>query len=65
MYDTIKRFKELGKASGRPRSGRPPTARTQKLKNAVKAKKKSMRKIAREMDVSEPTMRSLLKLNRS
>ena len=65
MYDAIKRYKELGNASVRPRSGKPRTARTQKLKNAFKAcvarnPTRSMRKMAREMDMSEPTMKRIV-----
>ena len=66
VYDTSKRFKELGNASDRPQSWRPQTVRTQKLKHAVKAhvkrnQKRSKRKMAREMDVSEPTGRRTVK----
>ena len=66
VYNTIKRFKELGNASDRPRSGRPRTPRTQKLINTVKTRvtripKRSMRRMAREMDVSEPIMRIFVK----
>ena len=60
VYHTVKRFNELGNAADRPRSGRPRTARTPKLVNAVKARvrrnpKRSMRRMARDMDVSEKT----------
>ena len=66
VYGTMNRIKELGIASDRPRSVRPRTARTQKLKNAVKASvtrnpKRPLRKMARQMDVSESTMRSIVK----
>lgn len=66
VYHTVKRFNELGNAADRPRSGRPRTARTPKLVNAVKARvrrnpKRSMRRMARDMDVSEKNMRNVVK----
>ena len=65
-YHTANRHKELNSTEDRPRSGRPRTSRTPKVINAVRARirrniKRSKRKMAREMDVSEKTMRSIVK----
>ena len=68
LYHSILSFKVLGNASDCPRSERPRTSRIQKLINAVWARvtrnpKRSIRRMAREMDVSEPTVKKRVKLN--
>ena len=66
IYHTVNMFKELNSTEDRPRSGRPRTSRTAKVSNAVRARtrripKRSMRKMTREMDVSEKTMTNIVK----
>nr|CDJ82205.1 similar to H28G03.4 [Haemonchus contortus] len=66
VHRVIKRFEETGKIENRPR-GRPErTARTSALRKAVKDKlrrdlERSMRKLAKEHNVSNSTMQRLIK----
>uniref|UniRef100_A0A7I5E9K0 DDE_3 domain-containing protein n=1 Tax=Haemonchus contortus TaxID=6289 RepID=A0A7I5E9K0_HAECO len=66
VHRVIKRFEETGKIENRPR-GRPErTARTSALRKAVKDKlrrdpERSMRKLAKEHNVSNSTMQRLVK----
>lgn len=62
---TIKRYKELGTAQDRPRSGRPPTADTVRHRNLIRARvrrnsHRSMRKIARDIGISEKSVRNIV-----
>ena len=66
VYHTVNRFKYLNSTLDRPRNSRPQTSRTLKVINAVPARilrnpKRSMRKMACEIDVSEKTMRNIVK----
>ena len=66
VYHTISRCKELQSTEDRPRSGRPRSSRTPKMINAVRARirrnpKRSMRAMARDMNVSEKTIRNIVK----
>ena len=66
VYRTIKRFKETQSIIDRPRSGRPRSARTPRLKNNVHCRirrnpRKSIRKMAREFSVNHETMRKLVR----
>ena len=68
VWHTVTRFKELNSIEDRPRSGRPRTFRNPKGMNAVRARirhnpKRSMRIMALEMDMSEKTMRNIVKAN--
>ena len=68
VYHTVSRFKELQSTDDRPRSGRPRSSRTPKVINAVKARirrnpKRSMRAMARDMNVSEKTIRNIVKID--
>nr|CDJ84930.1 similar to H28G03.4 [Haemonchus contortus] len=66
VHRVIKRFEETGKIENRPR-GRPErTARTSALRKAVKDKlrrdpERTMRKLAKEHNVSNSTMQRLVK----
>jgi len=66
VHRVVQRFQETGEIKDRQRSGRPRTARTPALKKKVKKKiqrnpERSMRKLAKEHDVSEGTIRNLVK----
>ena len=63
---TVNRFKELNSNEDRLQSSRPRNSRTSKVINAVRARiwrnpKRSIMKMAREMDVSEKTVRNIAK----
>ena len=62
---TVNRFEELSSAKDRPRSDRPQTSRTPKVINAVRARirrnpMRPIRKIAREIDLSEKTVKNIV-----
>ncbi|XP_076068371.1 uncharacterized protein LOC143040819 [Oratosquilla oratoria] len=66
VYHVVNRFKELGTSEDRPRSGRPRTARTKKVVNAVRERmrrnpKRSIRKLAKDMNVSNTSMRTIVR----
>ncbi len=66
VWRVIKRFKETGGVQSRPRSGRPRSKRTPEAVKAVRAKirrnpRRSMRKMANESNISENTMRRIVK----
>ncbi|XP_076042036.1 uncharacterized protein LOC143025940 [Oratosquilla oratoria] len=66
VYHVVNRFKELGTSEDRPRSGRPRTARTKKVVNAVRERmrrnpKRSIRKLAKDMNVSNTLMRTIVR----
>ena len=66
IYRTIKRFKDTQSVNDRPRSGRPKSARTPKLKNNVQCRirrnpRRSIRKLARDFSVNHETMRNLVR----
>lgn len=66
VYDAVKRYEELGNAKDRPKSGRPRTARTKANIKAVREKvrrnpKRSMRKMAQEMNMDPKSMRTIVK----
>lgn len=63
---TIKRLRETGSIKNRPKSGRPRSARTKKLIKAVRERirrnpERSARKLAADFQVSNTTMRRVLK----
>lgn len=65
VYDAVKRFKETGKTSDRPRSGRPTTATTPGNVNRIRCRvrrnsKRSMRKMALELGISRESVRSIV-----
>ena len=66
VYHTVSRCKELQSTEDHPQSGRPRSSLTPKMINAVRARirrnpKRSMRAIARDMNVSEKTIRNIVK----
>ncbi|XP_076044978.1 uncharacterized protein LOC143027553 [Oratosquilla oratoria] len=66
VYHVVNRFKELGTSEDRRRSGRPRTARTKKVVNAVRERmrrnpKRSIRKLAKDMNVSNTSMRTIVR----
>ena len=66
VYLTLSRYRELGSTKDRPRSGRPRSSRTPEMINAVRVRirrnpKRSMRGMARDMKVSEKTIRNIVK----
>ncbi|KAI6654409.1 Transposase [Oopsacas minuta] len=65
IYRTIKRYKDTGNLSDKPRSDRPRPVRTPALKNKVRCRisrnpRRSIRKMARELSVNHETMRKLV-----
>lgn len=65
VYNVVKRYKETGGTSDRPRSGRPRSARTPQLKRSVREKirrnsKRSIRQMAKDHGVAYGTMHSLV-----
>ena len=66
VYHTVSRCKELQSTKDRPRNGRPRSSRTPKMINTVRARirhnpKRSMRAMARDMNISEKTIRNIVK----
>ena len=66
VYHTVSRCKELQSTEDRPQSGRPRSSLTPKMINAVRTRirrnpKRSMRAMARDMNVSEKTIRNIVK----
>ncbi|VDL81051.1 unnamed protein product [Nippostrongylus brasiliensis] len=64
VHKAIKRYNELGTLSDRPRSGRTKTATTPNVVRKVRDKirrnaAKSMRKMAKELGVSEGSVRRM------
>ncbi|VDL86511.1 unnamed protein product [Nippostrongylus brasiliensis] len=64
VHKAIKRYKELGTLSDRPRSGRPKTATTPNVLKKVRDKihrnaAKLMRKMAKELGVSKRSIRRI------
>lgn len=63
---TLGRFHELGNLEDRPRSGRPATVNSSRTRNILRNKirrnpKRSMRKMAKELGVSEWSIRNIVK----
>ena len=68
VYHMVSRFKVLQSTEDRPRSGRSRISWTPKMINAVRARirhnsKRSMRAMARDMNVSEKTIRNIVKID--
>ena len=66
VYHTVSRFKKLQNTKDCPQSGRPRSSQTPKMINAVRARircnpKRSMRAMAHDMNVSEKTIRNIVK----
>ena len=66
VCDAVARYKELGNAKDRPRSGRPRSARTKENIKAVRERvrrnpKQSMRKMANQMKMDPKSMRTIVK----
>ena len=66
VYNTVARFKELGDNKDRFRSGCPHTACTPKIIKAAcervrKNPKRSIRKMAQEMNISQKIIRTIVK----
>ena len=66
VYHMVSRFKELQSTKDRPRSGRPQSSWTPKIINVVRARirynpKRSTRAMARDMNVSEKTIKNIVK----
>ena len=65
VYHVINKFRKIGAANDRPRSGRLRSARTKKGVMAVREKvrrnpKRSIRKLAKDMRISNMSMRSIV-----
>uniref|UniRef100_A0A6A7FUG0 Uncharacterized protein n=1 Tax=Hirondellea gigas TaxID=1518452 RepID=A0A6A7FUG0_9CRUS len=65
VYNVLKRYKETGSASDRPRSGRPRTARTPQLIKSVREKlrrnpERNIAQLAREAHVGQATMHQIV-----
>ncbi|KAK0417925.1 hypothetical protein QR680_013281 [Steinernema hermaphroditum] len=65
VHRVVQRFEETGGIKDRQREGRPRSARTPKLMNMIRKKiqrnpQRSIRKLAREHEVSHETMRKLI-----
>jgi inhibitor of nuclear factor kappa-B kinase subunit alpha len=65
VYNVLKRYKETGSASDRPRSGRPRTARTPQLIKSVREKlrrnpDRNIAQLAREAHVGQATMHQIV-----
>ena len=68
VYHMVSRFKVLQSTKDRPRSGRSQISWTPKMINAVRARirhnsKRSMRAMAHDMNVSEKTIRNIVKID--
>ena len=68
VYRTINRFRETGSLSDKPRSGRPVTATTRKMKSAVRSRvwrnpHRSVRKMALELKISRGSLRRIVNRN--
>ena len=66
VYNVLKRQKDLGSIEQKPGAGRPVTQLTETFLNEIKAKakrspNKSIKKMARELKMSDGTMRTGLK----
>ena len=66
IEDTIRRFRETGTTKDRPRTGRPVTATTPTLVKRIRERirsnpKRSLRKMAKEMNISERSVRRVVK----
>ena len=62
----IKRYKDTGSIVDKPRSGRPVTATTNKLRKVVRSRvqrnpRRSMRKMASELKISPGSLRTIVK----
>jgi len=66
VRDAVKRYQELGTTGDRPRCGRPRTARTPTKIKCIRERirrnpKRSMRKIAKSLDIDEKSVRTIVK----
>lgn len=66
VFDAIKRYKELGTAKDRPRSGRPGNVTTPENLNKLRCRirrnpEKSIRKIAKEMKIGRESVRKMIR----
>ena len=66
VYDAVARYKELGNAKDRPRSGHPRSALTKENIKAMQERirrnpKRSMRKMANQMKMDPKSMRTIVK----
>ncbi|KAI6653971.1 MhmaT1 transposase [Oopsacas minuta] len=65
VYRTIKRYKETSGITDKARSGKPPTARSIRLRKAVRSRvarnhRRSMRKMAKELEINRESLRKLV-----
>ena len=65
IHRTIQRYNDTGSVQDRPRTGRPPTIRTRNLKaklqkRIVRNPRRSIRKKARDFEISERTLRRVV-----
>ncbi|KAI6656176.1 hypothetical protein LOD99_1509 [Oopsacas minuta] len=68
VYRTIRRYNETGEVCDKARSGRPPSVTTPALQKLVRERirrnpRRSMRKMAQELKVSESSVRKIVKVN--
>ena len=66
VWKVVKRYQDLGTTSDRPRCGRPRTARTPAKIKCIKERirrnpKRSMRKMAKSLDMDEKSVRTIVK----
>ncbi|KAI6659634.1 Transposase [Oopsacas minuta] len=65
VYRTIERYKVTSGITDKARSGRPPTARSIRLRKAVRSRvarnsRRSMRKMAKELEINRESLRKLV-----
>src|SRR5882672_1869343 len=68
VWKAVRRYKEVGSCEDRPKIGRPRSVRSTKVINAVKSRirrnpQRSMKKMAKEMKVSQESMRRIVKID--
>lgn len=68
VYRIIQRYQETGTTDDRPKSGRPATVNTPKLRARIKQlikrnNQRSMRRIAKDVGVGKDTIRNMIKKN--
>ena len=66
VYRTIKRYQDTGSILDKPRSGRPVTVTTKKMKNVVRCRiwrnpRRSLRKMASDLKISQGSLRKIVK----
>ena len=68
IYNTIKMYTDTGRVSDKPRSGRPVSITTTRMRKVVRSRiwrnpRRSVRKMAAELKVSRPSLQRVVKRN--